>query len=178
MNEPLKLSPMKSIVDVARAALKEVEGCLWNCQTALEGRASTIAELEEEKKVLLLQVDGLKKDLAHWKDCHGATADKLEESNRLNDELLRTLGSAIQYVEHSSIGHKRNEDTLEIRHDETCFKCKALKTYFAAEEKQTEKRNCGIPVTVPGLRCKNGGCDELSACGGCFGCKNPCYLAL
>lgn len=44
-----------------------------------------------ERDAALLQVGELTKDLAHWKDCHGATADKLEESNRLNDTLLNIL---------------------------------------------------------------------------------------
>lgn len=51
-----------------------------------------------------------------------------------NKELRKTLGAAIQYVEHSRIGHPRNEETMEVTFDPTCFKCKALRVYFGPEE--------------------------------------------
>ena len=58
-------------------------------------------KIRKEKDALLLQVDGLKKDLAHWKDCHGATADKLEESNRLYDECLKIAERFMSYSPHT-----------------------------------------------------------------------------
>lgn len=115
---------------------------LYRLRGYTDGQARAAAKefIAEVTRDLNLQIDGLQKRLAD------ALARPLpsdyQHLERLNGELLKTLGSAIQYVEHSRISHKRSEETLEIRHDETCFKCVALKTYFAAESQQTERPKC------------------------------------
>jgi hypothetical protein len=71
-----------------------------------------------------------------------ADRDRLKQENAALKlqvgELRKVLAVAIQYMDHLSFGHNRNEGTLEIKHDNTCSKCVALKVYFGTEE--TEKR--------------------------------------
>jgi hypothetical protein len=73
--------------------------------------------------------------------CQGCPAvDTLKEEvatlTLQNSTLRKTLGSAIQYLEHSKIGHNWNEETLEVKHDISCFKCVALKVYFDTEKSE------------------------------------------
>lgn len=86
-----------------------------------------LSELErqqdETRKATEMSLNDLRGQLAHWKDCHGATADKLEESNRLNDELRKHLSELVHEVEDTWHHHGRCMIGTDEQKPETECEC-------------------------------------------------------
>lgn len=125
-----------------------------------------IAEMQKGMDALKLQVGKLQKDLAHWKDCHGATADKLEESNRRVDEMRKALELSLPKLVHHLTGHVYDADSKLTNFVAECEKCVIQKALVDKQSVPVQIESdgcavCGHPMEGHDIagNCEKHGCD-------------------